>query len=442
VYPISNFITKQVYYCKDYFVINMPWELASRCYWTVSQEETFQVWTGQVVLRHEEWVQSITQWRTIQSILRVSIRFSKFVSVQTTSSVYNSPTLQAAVTKQIVAIDRSDPARVELVSILPWPYKLDVTNGNWVVGIVPKNPDGSTKYSNITLSSTDCNSTQGIQCKQRWNHLLTLNDKTCTLTGAYATNYSLICSTGSDANSCPLTQQDKNVAIQYSLTSEDFCATIQVDVGLTAVMTSFEDSGFTTPKTAYIVDRVAYFKIVITSELGSVIQFQASKITQIQFIVKADGSVAGAIEIYNQGPSVDCVSTNCNVTIITSPNTNECDFSVAITSALINLSGEAAVGNPVLKANSKVTYTLNANVQIAYLDTSATKKRGYMGVLGESASSQSRSSSALDIASIQGANSPTTALTSPTTASTSSHTGSATSLIVSLFLLFTIFIIV
>jgi len=427
VYPISNSIFKEVFDCKDIFTINMAWQDASRCYWTVTTEAAFEVYAGRVILRHQEWLESIKTWRTIQSVLRIRIKFQRFVSVDTTTSVYNEQNLRSAITQQVVSIERTDPARVEIVTLLSWPYKLDSAVNKWGLGTVPNNPDSSPKYSSITYGTTDCTVTQGKDCRQRWNQLFFLNDKTCTLTGQYALNYTLTCGPGISTTDCPLTQKDKPVAIVYTLTSEDFCATVEVDIGLVASMMSYEDATFTTVRSAFTVGRDAFFKIVVTSDVNTV-TFSASAVQEVQFLVKADGKTAASISIYKKGVTADCTKTFCNFKIINRIDVKESAFSFNVSTNLIDLSAEAAAGSPALKQNSKITFTLNAVVQVSYLDTAVSKKRFLMGVLAEPAASQSGGSSSYDM-SIPDANFNTG---TGTGSGSTSDTSSASFIVVSL----------
>jgi hypothetical protein len=69
-YPIAQqYISKKVSGCRDVWHFNIPWELARTCDWTISNEETHQVYKGQVIMQHVERVQNVFEWRHTQSIL-------------------------------------------------------------------------------------------------------------------------------------------------------------------------------------------------------------------------------------------------------------------------------------------------------------------------------------------------------------------------------------
>jgi len=397
VYPISSFIHKEVEYCRDIFSIDMPWEDARRCYWNTTEQSAFQVWRGQIMVRSQEWT-SVSTWRTIQSKLRIAIKFKRFASVESTITAYNEPSLVYAITKQIVNIDRNEPARVEVVSVLNWPYKLNPDLSNWDTAVVPNNPDNSPKYSSIDKVVVDCDATykETEKCKQRWNNYLHLLQSTCTLTGVYSLNYSLTCAAGASNEKCPLTQKDKKVSIVYSLTSEDFCAEIEVDIGLTATIKSFEDDKLTIPRTSFTVDKKGYFLTTVVSEVSSV-KFSSIVVSKVQFVLKSDGAPAAGIQIYNNGPTKDCVDNKCDITIITREKTDEAGFGFVVTKTLIDLAGEASAGSSKLKQNSKITYSLNVFLKVFYLDSAVSGKRALMGVLGEAASSTASSQAEVDL---------------------------------------------
>jgi hypothetical protein len=100
-YPISNYIYKEVIVCKDVFHFDIPWELAQNCYWKITQEETHQVYKGQVILAFQEYLESITEWRFTQSVLRIKLRFQRFVAVTLVNdvAVFNQPNATAAITR-------------------------------------------------------------------------------------------------------------------------------------------------------------------------------------------------------------------------------------------------------------------------------------------------------------------------------------------------------
>jgi hypothetical protein len=374
------------------------------------------------------------EFRIIQSVLRVQVRFQRFLNVETSTTIYNDAGVSAAITKQIVEIDRKTPARIEIITVVQWPYKLNQE----FIGLLPRNSDGSSKFSEHTLGKTDCTSTQGASCKQRWNSLLTLNDRTCTLNGKYSLNYTKMCSTGSNPTDCPLTG-NLNTAVEYSITSEDFCATIEVDVALTIKIKVYQSSDFGVERTSFVVGATAFFQVVLDSDLNGspnlnreddLIKFQFTKITEVHFIVKDMNNVQQtALTLYKNSITQASVEAGIAFEIIKidSPYKEKAGFKFDISKKLIDLAAEAVSGKG-LPPNSKFTFTVNVVCQVGYTDNSGgsgKRKRlveGIQEVLAEAGADKSSVGESYDMP-ITDADLSTTASTG---SATETSTGSAT----------------
>jgi hypothetical protein len=236
-YPISSFIYKEIIGCKDVFHFDIPWELAKTCKWNISNEETHQVWKGQVILQFQEWLENVKEWRFVQSVLRIKLRFQRFVSASLVNgtTIYNQPDVTAAITKQLVPVNINDKPTIELVSVLPWPYRL---SSSFSLSNAPTGKIQSVDYSNVECTGFALGGT----CKQRWTTLLTLSPKTCTLDGNYQLKWNKICDSTLAANLCPLQPADILTTVSYTLTSENFCAEVQVDVGIYGTLTVYQDA--------------------------------------------------------------------------------------------------------------------------------------------------------------------------------------------------------
>jgi len=69
-YPKSNFIHKEVRKCLDLWHFDIPWTSASKCGWTIIDEEGFKVYKGQVVVHNHEWLAGIQDWRFFTSCFK------------------------------------------------------------------------------------------------------------------------------------------------------------------------------------------------------------------------------------------------------------------------------------------------------------------------------------------------------------------------------------
>jgi hypothetical protein len=411
-YPIAQqYIFKRVQGCKDVWHFNIPWDMARTCDWVLSTEETHQVYKGQVIMQHVEWLKDIEEWRHTQSILRIKVRFQRFASVTLNPdiTVFNSPDVQAAITKQIVSINLGDPALIEVVSVLTWPYKL-ATN-NYTLAQSPAGKVLSTVYSN-----DDCTNTEGVSCKQRWRTSLTLTENTCTLDGDYKLTYTKICAP-SQNNNCPLQDKDRAAFIAYSLQSENFCAEISVEVGLTGSIGVFEDAGYTKPRTAFIVGTRAYFLVKVESELNTpskqIIQFSNTELVTV--MVRKEGEkipirlIEKKLTVVFSDPDTD---PKADIKVDDIVDGKQVGFNFVFSKSLSSL----------LKANSKTSFTVGAEVQVTYVNQQ--KRRFAHEVLADEKEGVAFAAPATEIEDVDNTNVGTATSASATSASATA-TGSA-----------------
>jgi hypothetical protein len=332
-------------------------------------DETHQVYKGQVIMQHVEWLSAFNEWRHTQSILRIKVRFQRFASVSlaTEITVFNLPNVVAAITKQIVSINIADPALIELVTIVSYPYKLA---SDFILAGSPAGKIFSTAYA-----MDDCTGVINQGCKQRWRTALTLTENTCTLDGDYSLAYTKICSTAEP--NCPLQEKDKKASIGYSLISENFCAEVTVEVGLTGTLAVFEDKDYIKPRTAYIVGTRAYFLVRVESDLNKVgspdvVQFSDTKLVTVSVRREGEKIPIRLIEKTKVVIFLD-VDTDPKAAIAIDDRTDgkQVGFNFVFSKELSSL----------LKANSKTTFTIAAEVQVTYVNSQ--KKRFANEVLAE-----------------------------------------------------------
>jgi len=228
------------------------------------------------------------------------------------------------------------------------------------------------KVANFTFNSVDCTVTEGQICRQRWQATLQLTEDTCTLNGDYRMDWTVACGAGLSGSTCALTAADLPSNVQFSLTSENFCAEVGVEVSLTGTMTSFEDAALVTPKTAFIVGRVGYFLVKINSELNGVgdyndatatVKFGAANLKLVTVTVRQVGTTT-VNRIWEKGvrAAPDSLNTVCT----------EIPKTVATVAFSFNFSLDLA---KTLAQNSKLSFTVGAEVQVTYKQS---KKRGLL----------------------------------------------------------------
>jgi hypothetical protein len=255
-----------------------------------------------------------------------------------------------------------------------------------------------------------------------------------------------MCSTGSNANDCPLTGNLKT-SVDYKIISENFCATIEIDVVLIAKIKVYEDKAFTLIRTAFIVGASAFFKVELDSELNGnpntnraddIIKFDWTKITEVHFIVKdSNGKQQTALTLYKNAVTSVSVQAAINFEIIKVDSAAHefAGFSFVISRKLIDLAAEAVAGKG-LPANSKFTFTVNVVSQVGYTDTSSGSGRrkrlieGIQFALAEAGSDKSSvgDSTPIDITDADlSTTATTTGSTSGTATSASATSAGATS---------------
>jgi len=378
-YPRSVYIHKLVDGCRDIWLIKIPWNLAKNCLWNVTQDDTYLVYYGQVVIHNLEWT-SLELWRLIRAVLRVKIRFQRLVTVTSEIlDIFNDKILVAAVTKQVVAIDLTAPAIVEVGTLLNHPFKLRTSNWN-----ITKTPPG--KIASIIKSFKDCsNFKEGKQCLQLWKATMTLIEGTCTLDGDYMNNYTLEC--GDNVTNCPLSGISEPAGFAYRLKSENFCATVLVDVGISGNMRSYEDADFDAKplKKGYLVNKRGFFLVKVNSDIndpsdpdgydpngnGTVVKISKVDLLTVTIMLKPSGD---PIRIWAEKQPVDFLGgglidykTDCklepNRLNGTALQENQVGFSFL-------LSRELAF---TLSKGGKISFQVVADCQITYQQSS--KKR-------------------------------------------------------------------
>jgi fibro-slime domain-containing protein len=373
-YPLSNDIYKQVTGCVDQWRFNIPWSVAKNCNWKQSDEEGYAVYKGYVTIHNHEWQNNIEEWRLIQNTLRIKLRFQKYVEVRIPESaqiqLYNKQDMKAAITKQIVESTEGAPATVELVTVNNWPYGLNK-------GLLAVYPQG--KYSSIVFNQDTCPTSyaEGLTCRQRWKTLLTPNPTTCRLDGAYRMNWTVACP---NLTNCPVDPTTNSTGIDFTLQSEDFCAEITVEVGLTGTLLSYNDATFTTERTAFVVGQTSFYLVSVNSELNkgtdeSKWTVKFSRTTLVKVTVRKTTDTVGTYIFNNEKPTVYAGTTEepdlkTNCASLDGKATSKVGFSFVLSKELASS----------LQQNSKLTFVVGATVRVDY----AQGKRGIMADGAES----------------------------------------------------------
>jgi hypothetical protein len=398
-YPRSGYIEKSVEECRDVWTFSVPWSSAKTCSWALSSDETAFVYKGQVIIHNMEWLTNLKQWRIIRSVLRIKIRFQKFIRVNCDTTVFNEKLLTFAITRQIVAIQLGQPALVELTTIINYPYKL--YNGN--LTLFPTENITSIDFSSV---QDDCTSSADKNCIQSWRTSLHLSNDTCNLDGDYAMTFSLKCADGIADNECPLdsSASGNETVINYKLRSEDFCAEVSVDVGIYGYMLCFLDDSFEMHSGIFTVGQRAFFLIKINSDLNprnssgeldadfydestAVIKFSKLSFSTITVRLESTGEVIRLLEksepLSNDfGASFKIETQYGNGS---SFDSNAAAFSLILTRELLKLD-----------QNGRAKVTIGAEIEASFDDTTSKRSINVRGLVKKDTSTVSTSPEVVD----------------------------------------------
>jgi hypothetical protein len=147
--------------------------------------------------------------------------------------------------------------------------------------------------------------------------------------------------------------------IGYSLTSENYCAEISVEVGLIGSIEIFEDAYYITKRNSFIVGTRAYFLVSIDSELNSrtkVVYFSNTELVTVT--VRAQGTTTPIKIFQNMLPTIFPPNSDPKVDIKVDDraNTQQVGFNFIFSKELASQ----------LSANGKLSFTIGAEVKVSY----------------------------------------------------------------------------
>jgi hypothetical protein len=272
----------------------------------------------------------------------------------------------------------------------------------------------------------------------------------CKLDGSYALSYTLFCNEGS-ANNCSLNKNnpaDTATTVNFKLQSENFCAEVTVDVGISGNIRSYENQSFAVVKTSYIVNRRVFYLIKINSDLNvpntpdgydpnlstTVVKF--SKVDLVNVDIRYSNGTL--LRIWDNYAAVNWTATSQGIDYGTLCQTHTDKLAPNAGPLLSNSIGFSFIFTRTVAAvpkNGKLTFTVAATVQGTY--TNLQKKRFTLATDGKDKTSFNLDSDVTDDTTVptdttganptttQGGN-PTTTNAGPTTGNTPTPTGNNT----------------
>jgi len=169
---------------------------------------------------------------------------------------------------------------------------------------------------------------------------------------------------GSISN-CPLLASDKPTSINFNLESENFCAEITVDIGLYAIIISYQDESFTIEETAFIVDREICFLVTVNSDSNtspyspSTCNILLSQTFLYSVTVRVDMTI---IQLYANG-SLKSNNLGTNLKVISMKAGNEVGFCYILSEELITGLNCTGIADVVTGVTVQVSYNSNGSAK-------------------------------------------------------------------------------
>lgn len=273
-YPGSNW-NKVINSCQDSFTSTMNWAQVRQCgSWNVDNSSPdVSIYRNNLIAQSSEITGDL---RGTQVVRALQYNYPLQVSFQNsilTSSVIRSfapIVLQASVSNQKVDV-AVGTGLIELTTSLQWPFKY-------------KNPQMSNIPAGFTVTSIQeigtadqCPANQ--PCLQVWRVSFKLNAN-CPLNGNWNWQFNETCNP-LYTDQCPVPSSGQTDYLGTSVTSENYCSVAQIDIGLSATLSSYADTARQEAKSAFLKGQTAYFTIDSTSTSASILTTTIDEVVTI-----------------------------------------------------------------------------------------------------------------------------------------------------------------
>lgn len=242
---------------KNSYDFELPWTQAVACGWVEDNTQAgYKIWRNDLFVRHHDMLsvfRGTPVYRDTQHTFGVQLKFRTTVEVSTTLSIFAPVNLLAAITRQQFDPD-TGLGTIEFTTSLQWPFELT-------------NPRMNDQPVNLSISvgsaQLNCGAATGNVCNQKYALTIVPGPEICTLSGPYTLTFDIVCR-GSPAD-CPL---DASVTANVTgfVFSENFCAGLDIDIGLIGSMEAYADSDMSVPKTSFLPGQAVFFKISLSTD--------------------------------------------------------------------------------------------------------------------------------------------------------------------------------
>jgi len=247
--------------CQDTFTGIMLWSNNVLCGFTATTTDDVITFAGSIYVKNINVLPSLRGHVVEQNttdIVKIAVSFPTKISISTNAEVVAPVNMLSTVLDQAY-VPASSQATISFATSLQWPF--EVTN---LAGATTTLPSGFSLFSlTENIADGNCGSTLNSSCYQTFTMLVAPGLK-CLLTGSYVIVLDLDCRGSADA--CPLDPSTSTATLTLSLTSADFCATLETGVTVDAALASYQDAALTTLKAAFLIDQTAFFQVTTSSE--------------------------------------------------------------------------------------------------------------------------------------------------------------------------------
>jgi hypothetical protein len=262
--------------CFNRFNYSLPWATGKNCGWGVQNTDEARIYNGNMYIEQKENIgvvrgQSIQ--RFIKRVIPLQVKFKTRVTVSTAIKVFAPVNMFTAVTRQEYFEGPPKTGEFDFITSLQYPFKIDTSNplvvSSFPEGLIPTLVDIS--------DSSQCVANQ--PCTQKYKMTLAVNGA-CSFTGTYKMTLKLQCHPSiSNPINCPL-DANRDVNIEISANSEDFCTAVNVNIDLTGTLKSYQDATHTVVKDAFLLGQTSFFQAAVQSPKASL---KETKIIRVQW---------------------------------------------------------------------------------------------------------------------------------------------------------------
>jgi hypothetical protein len=262
--------------CFNRYNYSLPWNTGKNCGWGVQDTEDAKIYSGNLFIEQKENIGIIRGQaiqRFIKRVIPLKVNFKTRVTVSTAIKVFAPVNMFTAITRQEYIEGPPKTGEFDFITSLQYPFKLDTSSAL----VVSSFPEGLVPTLVDISDASQCAANQA--CTQKFKMTLAVNGA-CSFTGTYKMTLKLQCHPSiSNPVNCPL-DANRDVNIEISANSEDFCTAVNVNIDLSGTLKSYQDAAYATPKDAFLLGQTSFFRAQVQSPKATL---KETKIVRVQW---------------------------------------------------------------------------------------------------------------------------------------------------------------